>query len=191
VAAYAIRRLANPTPIPGFANEYHLNGFDFEGLDTVTSRRPLAVEHSKSYYTRLGIHKYASYATLPLFAAEYLIGQKLFNDSNNTSGLRGPHSAVAVGIYGLFGINTVTGVWNLWEDRKESNGRLRRYIHSILMIASDAGFVLTAATAPGGREREGGTLNTLNNSRRTQHRNLAIASFSTATVGYLMMLLWK
>lgn len=189
IAAYVIPRWTGPTAAPGFAREYHLNGFDFPSIDTVPARRPLAVEYSQGYYTRLSIHRYASYATLPLFAAEYLVGQKLFNDTNNTSGLKGVHSGIAIGIYGLFGINTITGVWNLWESRSDPHKRLRRYIHSILMIASDAGFVATAGSAPGGERRTG--LSGRNAAGASRHRNLAIASFSTATVGYLMMLIWK
>jgi hypothetical protein len=189
IAAYAIPHWSGPAPTSGFAREYHLNGFDFPTIDTVPARRPLAVEHSQGYYTRLSIHRYASYATIPLFAAEYFVGQKLFNDTNNTSGLKGVHSGIAVGIYGLFGVNTITGVWTLWESRSDPHKRLRRYVHSILMIASDAGFVATAGSAPGGDRRTGQSGR--NAAGASHHRTLAIASFSTATVGYLMMLIWK
>jgi len=37
-----------------------------------------AVEHSDAYQTRAKIHKYASFATLPLFAAEVALGQSLY-----------------------------------------------------------------------------------------------------------------
>jgi hypothetical protein len=163
------------------------------GADTVPNGRPMAREYSDGYYTRLSIHKYASYATLPLFVAEYYLGQKLFTADSGTSndGLRTAHSAVAFGIAGLFAVNTVTGVWNMWEARKDPEGRTRRYVHGFLMILADAGFVATAASAPGHEEERNGTPNPDFESEKTQHRNLAIASFSTALAGYLMMLVWK
>jgi hypothetical protein len=165
------------------------SAFGFPVADSAQSQRPKAREYSSAYYTRLAIHRYASYATLPLFAAEYYVGQKLFTDTSTfrSGSTRSAHSILAFGIGALFAVNTVTGVWNLWEERKEAPGRARRYIHAALMLASDAGLLWTAASAPGGRERFNGTLE----GNASHHRTLAIASFSTATVGYLMMLIWK
>jgi hypothetical protein len=94
---------------------------------------------------------------------------------------------VALGIAGLFAVNTVTGGWNLWDARKDPNGRLRRYIHAALMIVSDAGFVATGASAPGGHSRRLSNRAAL---ERT-HRGIAVASMSTALAGYVMMLVWK
>ena len=73
--------------------------------------RPMVFEYSDGYRTRLKIHKIASFATIPLFVAEGVIGQSLYNDP--TSGKRTAHLWVATGIGVLFGVNTVTGVWNL------------------------------------------------------------------------------
>ena len=72
------------------------------------TRRPRAVRYSDAYYTRLTIHKYASYLTVPLFAAEYVVGQQLYNNGGD-GGNRGLHSTLAGGIAGLFAVNTVTG----------------------------------------------------------------------------------
>ncbi len=158
------------------------------GSDTLQGQRPRAFTYSDAYETRLAIHHWASYATLPLFAAEAVIGQKLYTDTAfSNSGLRQAHRMVALGVAGLFAVNTVTGVWNLWDARKDPEGRLRRYLHAGLMIASDVGFVWTGATGPGRRSRINGTFG----SQASQHRTIAIASISTATVGYLMMLVWK
>ena len=92
---------------------------------------------------------------------------------------------VALGLAGLFGVNTVTGLWNLWDSRKDPTGRARRYIHAALMIAADAGFVATASAAPSPRRV------TLDDPRANRHRTLAIASMSTALASYVMMLVWK
>src|SRR4051812_1046446 len=74
------------------------------------------VEYSDAYRTRAKIHKIASFATLPLFAAEGVVGQKLYNARINledTGTLKTTHLALAAGIGGLFGVNSVTGLWNL------------------------------------------------------------------------------
>jgi hypothetical protein len=160
-----------------------------EKSDTGAAQRRHAVEHSEWYYKRLTIHKYASYATLPLFAAEYYLGDKLYRNEG-TSSTKSAHGVVAGGIGVLFGVNTITGVWNLWEGRHESEGRARRITHSLLMLASDAGFVATAAMAPEGED--GFENNFENNSNdRSRHRTVAISSIGVATAGYVMMLFWK
>jgi len=152
-------------------------------------QRPKAVEFSKLYYTRLAIHRYASYAMLPLFVTEYAIGRSLYNHPDSVregSSRRMWHGLTADGIYVLYGVNTLTGAWNLYEGRAVKEGRTRRTIHSALMFLSGAGFVATAALAPGDDFAEGGTLNS---SRRRTHRTVAIVSMSTALAGDLMMLI--
>ena len=47
--------------------------------DTEPRKRRRAIQYSDAYYTRLTIHRYASYAELPLFAAEYALGQRILN----------------------------------------------------------------------------------------------------------------
>lgn len=153
------------------------------------SAPPVAVQYSEGYQQRAKIHKLASLAMLPLFAAEGYLGQSLY--TNPTSGKRDAHLAVAGGIGALFAINTATGVWNLIEARKDPNGRRRRMLHGILMLAADAGFFATALMAPeiefgehGGsgseREGEGGS--------RAAHRAMAFTSIGAGTLGYVVML---
>jgi hypothetical protein len=158
--------------------------------DTGQRQRPRAVEYSNFYTVRATIHRDASYATLPLFVVEYAIGSSLYNKppDSTSSSLRTAHSVVAIGIAGLFAVNTVTGAWNLWEARKDPAGRTKRYIHSALMILSDAGFVATGALAPGHHDDPGVPVD---QNRRRLHRDVAIASMSTALAGYVMMLFWK
>ena len=108
---------------------------------------PVATTYSNGYEVRLKIHKYASFATLPLFATEFALGQSLY-DNPDTGSRKAVHGALGAGIVGLFGVNTVTGVWNLWESRHDENGRKLRILHSVLMLAADGGFVAASATAP-------------------------------------------
>jgi hypothetical protein len=154
--------------------------------DQTSSPPPVAVDYSDAYRVRARIHKAASIATLPLFVTEGIVGQSLY--SRPTDGKKGAHLAVASGIGVLFGVNTVTGVWNLVEGRKNPHHRTRRMAHGILMIAADAGFLATAAMGPGEREdgereRERG-----GGGSRSAHRAMAFTSIGLASAGYLVML---
>ncbi len=152
------------------------------GPGTKPQERPRAVTHSDLYYTRLKIHRIGSYAMLPLFAAEYFAGDKLLNQDDPAGWVKPVHSTVAAGIGVLFGVNTVTGVWNLWEGRHDSDGRVRRYLHSAAMIAADVGFLMTAqAAGDAGESHSGGD----------HHRNLALGSIGLSAAGTAMMWFWK
>lgn len=86
------------------------------------------------------------------------------------------------GLGALFAINTVTGVWNLIESRHEPAGRFRRWLHSLSMLAADAGFMLTANAAGEARRTDDGA---------NRHRNLAIGSMGLAAASTIIMWLWK
>jgi hypothetical protein len=153
--------------------------FEQDGAQPV---HPAAVEHSNAYQMRAKIHKYASFATLPLFAAEVALGQSL--DGSNDS-KKGAHAVVGAGIVGLFAVNTITGAWNMFgEGRQDREGRTLRLVHGLLMMAADVGFLATTASAPSTGQNGALTFEADKNT----HRNLAIASVSVGTVGYLMML---
>ena len=141
--------------------------------------RPVAFEYSDAYHTRRKIHVYASIAMLPLFVTQYALGDSLY--TNSTDSKRTAHAVVGSSIGVLFGLNTVTGVWNLWEGRKDPVRRTRRMTHGIMMLAADAGFVTTAMLAPGD---DGG-------GNRSAHRAVAITSMSIATASYVFMLLTR
>jgi hypothetical protein len=145
--------------------------------------RPKAFEYSDGYYTRLKIHKYASFAMLPLFVAQYAVGQKLYN-GNASDGTRSLHGALAGATAVLFGVNTVTGVWNLREGRKDPNHRAKRMVHGMLMLVADAGFVATGMLAPDREHERGG-----GGGNASTHRTMALTSMGIATVAYLMMLI--
>jgi len=117
---------------------------------------------------------------LPLFASEYILGDRLLRQ-NHADWLSPAHNIVAGGLGILFAVNTVTGVWNLAESRKDPEGRTRRLMHSALMIAADAGFAYTGLIAGDAKESPEG---------RTRHKNAALVSMGIATTGTLMMWLW-
>jgi hypothetical protein len=168
----------------------------FDEVDQTQAAQPgtprtKAFVYSDGYRTRAKIHRYASFATLPLFVAEGFVGQSLY--SNPTESKKTAHLAIATGIGVLFGINAVTGVWNLMEARKDPKGHTKRTVHGILMLAASAGFLATAATAPesefgdhGQGEGDGG-----GGSSRSLHRGVAFTSIGLATASYLIMLFGK
>jgi len=139
-----------------------------------------AFEYSDAYRTRAKIHKYSSFATLPLFASEVVLGQSVYDSPSD--GKRNAHIAIGAAIGGLFAVNTVTGAWNLWDARKDPHGRTLRLAHGLLMMAADAGFLATAALGP---NRE--SPDYLDG--RSTHRAVALTSIGVGTVGYLIMLL--
>jgi hypothetical protein len=164
---------------PAFSLASHETLFPQDGAQPVHAA---AVEHSDAYLTRAKIHKYASFAILPLFAAELALGQSL--DGSN-DGKKSAHAVVGAGIVGLFGVNTITGAWNLFgEGRQDTQGRTLRLVHGLLMMAADVGFLATTASAPSTGARSALTFET----SRVTHRNIAIASVGVGTAGYLMML---
>ncbi len=150
------------------------------------SPRPRAVFYDNGYAVRLRIHLIASYAELPLFAAEYVLGERLLTEERTSAvrprGLRSAHQKVALGLGALFTVNTITGVWNLWDARHDPNGRFLRTLHGLTMLAADAGFVWAAQTAGAARRTEAGA---------AHHRAIALGSMSLATASTLMMWIWK
>jgi len=137
----------------------------------------VAFEYSEAYHRRATIHRVGSIAMIPLFVTQGFLGKEIWDDA--TSGKRKAHQIVAGAIGGLFAVNTVTGVWNLVEGRKDPNKRGLRITHGLLMLSADALFLATALQAPNTEGTEGS---------RTNHRALAITSISVATTGYLIML---
>lgn len=157
--------------------------------DTVPKARKKSVALSDGYETRLKIHQFASYATLPLFAAQLIVGQNLYN-ADEKGGARptwavNAHKPLAYSLGALFAVNTVTGTMNWWETRHQEEGRTWRTVHAALMLAADAGFAYVGslgecARTPGARQCSAGD--------RNKHRNFAIGSSVLALGSYAMML---
>src|SRR5262252_1743908 len=111
--------------------------------------RPVAIEYSDAHETRAKIHRYVSWAVLPLMATEFALGQSLYNDPNSiNSNLRGVHGAVGAGLIGVFAAQSITGVWNLLEE-SSAPGQKKRLVHGFMMLAAEGGFIAAAAMAPG------------------------------------------
>ena len=150
--------------------------------DTVR-RRPKAIEVSDAYEMRLRIHRYASYTMIPLFAVQTVAGNQLFqadkSGAEKPGWAKGTHVVGATGLAALFTINTVTGAWNFWESRGNETGRTKRWIHSILLLASDAGFTYSGISAGEAEDSQ---------DTRNRHRNVSYAAMASALAGYAVML---
>ena len=152
--------------------------------DTVPRKKRKLVEYSEWYGRRLMIHKTLSWAMLPLFAVSYYTGDQLAEKGKRgVSGtVRSLHPLAAGGAAAVFGVNTVTGLWNLWDARHDPEGRTRRIIHSVLFLAADAGFAYAGSLGEDAGE---------NGETRSRHRNIALGSMGVSTLGWLIMLIGK
>ncbi|HEY7682381.1 MAG TPA: hypothetical protein VH879_07030 [Gemmatimonadales bacterium] len=156
--------------------------------DTV---RTHAVQLSDGYYTRLDIHRYAGYAMLPLFAIELIAGQKLLEKGSAAPlWAEKVHKPAAYLVAGVFTLNTVTGLMNLAEANKVPQGRKRRWVHSVMMLAADAGLIYGVSVAPSTAKIDA----RIASGKRggwTPHKISTVASMGVATFSYLMMYVWK
>lgn len=156
--------------------------------DTVQPRQ--AVSLSDGYYTRLDIHRYASYATLPLFLIEYLAGQKLLQEGSDAPlWADAVHKPAAYALAGVFTVNTVTGLWNLAEAGGVKQSKTRRWVHAILMLTADAGFVYGATLAPSTEDIDA-RIAAGERGGWTPHKRVTVASMGIALAGLAMMYIW-
>lgn len=149
--------------------------------DTVKRRARKAVTYSDGYTRRVTIHRALGWAMLPLFAASYVSGDQLLSKGNEApEWAETIHPYAAGGTALLFGANAVTGTWNLWEGRKDPNGRTRRIVHSVLFLAASGGFAYAGSLADEAEE---------NGEKRRLHRNVALGSMGVSTASWLLMFL--
>jgi hypothetical protein len=149
-----------------------------------TRRRARAVEVSEWYGRRMVIHRTLSYAMLPVFASQYIAGSKLYEEQQvggtpAPSWARPVHKAGAATVAGIFGVNTVTGVWNLWDSRHTKEHRWLRYTHAAVMLGSDAAFAYTGIKLSHDAKQSF--------VKRDQHRRVALYAIGASTVSGVVM----
>ena len=144
-------------------------------LDTPTARVK-AIEISDWYNRRLTLHRYLSYTVIPIFAVQWAAGERIYKHGNQAPDwAKTTHRAGATALAGIFTVNTVTGLWNLWDSRKAPQGRALRTFHAITMLAADAGF--TYAGAKLSKEAE------TDFDKRKEHRTVALSSMALTVIG--------
>ena len=142
--------------------------------------RPRAIEVSDWYNRRLTLHRYLSYSVIPIFGAQYVAGRQLWDKGRDApSWAKNTHRVGATTLAGIFTVNTVTGLWNLWDSRSVSQGRALRTVHALSMLAADAGF--TYAGAKLSQEAETSL------AKRREHRTIALSSMAVTIVSGVAM----
>ena len=102
-----------------------------------------------------------------------------FSAKNGTLEPFGQRDA-ATGASVVFGVNTVTGLWNLWDARHDPEGRKKRIIHSVLFMIADGGFAYAGSIGKQARD---------NSAIRDRHRTIALSSMGVSYVSMMIMLL--
>jgi hypothetical protein len=144
------------------------------------AQRVRAVEVSEWYGRRLTLHRRLSYTVIPLFAFQYAAGDQIWEKGAAApEWARRGHRIGAATIGGVFLVNTVTGVWNLWDSRHVEEGRARRYLHAASMLVADAGFTWAGAVLSEQAERS--------IAKRRLHRNVALSSIALSITSGLIM----
>ena len=149
-----------------------------------TRQRTRAVEYSQGYQTRLKIHRALSYTIIPLFIGSYVTGDQILRHRSNPPGWASAlHKPFAIATGAVFTVNTVTGLWNLWDSRKNPQGQVKRTVHSLLFMAATAGFTYAGTSlARDAVNRE---------DRNRFHRQVAVASMGVSMVSWGMMVFFK
>ena len=149
---------------------------------TVKKKKRVLVEYSDWYGRRLAVHRTLSWAMIPLFAVSYWTGERLARDGrvNSPYYIRALHPYAATGASVVFGVNTVTGLWNLWDARHDPVGRKKRIIHSVLFMIADGGFAYAGSIGKQARD---------DSAIRDKHRTIALSSMGVSYVSMMIMLL--
>jgi len=150
-----------------------------------TRPRPRAIEVSDWYNRRLTIHRWLAYSTIPVFAGQWTAGQQIWEKGPDAPAwARTGHRIGATTLAGIFAVNTVTGVWNLWDSRHTTQNRGLRYMHALSMITADAGFTWAGAVLSEKAETDFNA--------RKLHRTVALSCIGlTVTSGVLMKVMNK
>jgi hypothetical protein len=154
------------------------------GDSTTTRPRPKVVQLSDWYYRRLLVHRIVAYATLPVFALQWAAGDQLYRKGSDApTWAKSLHRAGATTLAGMFTVNTVTGLWNLWDSRSVPQNRALRTVHALTMLAADGAF--TYAGVKLSEEAETST------SKRQLHRTIALSAMGVTMLSGLAMKIWN
>lgn len=146
----------------------------------VTRPRVKAIEVSEWYDRRLTLHRRLSYATIPLFAFQFAAGREIWSEGQDAAPwARTGHQVGATALAAVFTVNTVTGIWNLWDSRAVEEGRARRYLHATSMLLADAGFTWAGARLSEQAEKS--------SQKRKLHRTVALSSIGISLTSGLIM----
>jgi hypothetical protein len=154
------------------------------GTSDSAQGRPKVIELSDWYYRRLTIHRWVAFGTLPVFAAQWAAGQRLYDDSREApTWAKTTHRVGATLLATGFTVNTVTGVWNLWDSRSVEQGRVLRTVHGLSMLVADGLFTYAGAKLSDEAEQSA--------DKRQLHRTIALSAMALTTASGIAMKLWN
>jgi hypothetical protein len=149
-----------------------------------SAQRPKVIELSDWYYRRLTIHRWVAYGTLPVFAAQWAAGKRLYDDSREApTWAKTTHRVGATLLATGFTVNTVTGLWNLWDSRSVPQGRWLRTVHGLSILVADGLFTYAGAKLSDEAEQSA--------AKRRQHRDIALSAMALTTVSGIAMKIWN
>lgn len=144
--------------------------------DTIRVGR--AVEVSDWHARRLAIHRATAYTIPVLFGAQYIVGQQLYRGVASADGpadwVRPAHRTGAALIGTAFAINATTGLWNLWAERREPEGRTTRMLHGASMLVAAGGFTYAGVRLADQAQYSA--------DKRREHRTVATASMALTLI---------
>ena len=152
-------------------------------LDTPRTRRR-AIQVSDWYSRRLMIHRYVAYATVPVFAMQWMAGNQLFDKGAAApTWAKTTHRVGATALAGMFTVNTVTGAWNWWDSRALAKGRVLRTIHAISILAADGAFTYAGVKLSDEAETSA--------DKRQQHKTIALSAMGVTVASGIVMKLFN
>jgi hypothetical protein len=152
-------------------------------VDTPRTRRR-AIQVSDWYSRRLTIHRYVAYATVPVFALQWIAGDQLFNKGAGApTWAKTTHRVGATTLAGMFTVNTVTGVWNWWDSRALAKGRTLRTIHALSMLAADGAFTYAGVKLSDEAETSA--------TKRQEHKAIALSAMGVTVASGIVMKLFN
>jgi len=174
------RVVAPPDTLPPAVEVSGILPTDVRAADDTIKKRRKAVELSDWYGRRLTIHRYVAYGTIPVFAAQWAAGERLYKDSRAApTWAKTTHRVGATLLAGMFTVNTVTGLWNLWDSRSQPENRALRTVHALTMLAADGAFTYAGAKLSNEAENSA--------SKRREHRTIALSAMGLTAASGVMM----
>ena len=150
-----------------------------------TRQKTRAVEYSGFYQSRLKLHRTLSYTMIPLFIGSYLTGEQILKNRDDPPPKWATtlHKPFAYATAAVFTVNTVTGLWNLWDGRKNPQGQTKRTVHSLLFMAATAGFTYAGTSLAHDAKNH--------SDRNHFHKTVAMASMGVSVLSWGMMVFFK
>lgn len=169
--------VSDPAPSPGLSASPVVPKRQVPFCSPSVPRQP-EDDGGEWYGRRLALHRYSAWAAVAAFPVEIYTGSRLLDDGADPDWVRDTHTGTVWVLGTTFTMNTVTGVWNWWDSRREPEGRRWRNAHALVMVAADAAMFATARAGQAAARGES----------RERHQTLAFTTVGLTAVGHLMML---